>query len=219
MLSLTVSKRDSKAKLETLRAKELIPAVFYGPKEVSTSISVKYGDFVKVWKKAGESSIIELKTEDGDHDALIHEVDVHPVTGVPRHVDFYIIEKGKKVEVDVPIIFQGVSPAVKDLGGILVKVLHSLPIKAGAKDLPHEVVVDISSLVAMDSNITAGSLNLGAGVELMVKPEDIIAAIAAPKEEAAEPAAPIDMAAIEVEKKGKEVKEGEGEAAAEPAKK
>lgn len=219
MLTLNVSKRESKEKLVALRNEGVLPGVFYGPKEASTSVKMKYAEFLKIWKKAGESSVIELKTEDGSHDALIHEVDVHPVTGAPRHVDFYVIEKGKKVEVAVPIIFEGVSPAVKDLGGILVKVVHELKIEAGVKDLPKEIVVDISSLTGLDSVITAGSITLPKGVELKIKPEDIIASVAVAKEEPVEPVAAVDMSAIEVEKKGKEAKEGEAPAEGEAEKK
>ena len=117
MITLTVEKRTKEQKVEAIRGKGLIPAVFYGPKEKSTAITVPLVDFVKVWKKAGESSVIVLKDGAHEHEALIHEIDVHPVTGVPRHADFYVIEKGKKVKVNVQLSFDGVSGAVKDLGG------------------------------------------------------------------------------------------------------
>src|SRR5579872_7047084 len=115
MLSLAIEKRDAKAKPEAVRKTGKIPAVFYGPKEAATSVLVSAPEFKKVWKKAGESSVIILKDAAGaEHEALIHDIDVHPLTGEPRHADFYVIEKGKKVEVSVPLVFEGISPAVKD---------------------------------------------------------------------------------------------------------
>lgn len=209
MLSLTVEKRDSSGKLDALRRAGSMPAVFYGPKETSTPISVNAKEFGKVWKKAGESSVIILKEGNSEHEALIHEVDIHPLSGEPRHADFYVIEKGKKVQVSVPLVFAGISPAVKDKAGILVKVHRELEIEAAPRDLPHDVSVDISKLVELTDVIKARDLVLPKGVELKVNPEEVIASIAEAKEEVEEAPATIDMSAIEVEAKGKEVKEGE----------
>ena len=208
MLSLNVERREG-AKNEAIRKAGKIPAVFYGPKEASTSIAVSAVEFKKVWKKAGESSVVVLKEGKNEHEALIHDVDVHPVSGIVRHADFYVIEKGKKVKVRTPIVFAGVSPAVKDKGGILVKVLRDIEIEAAPKDLPHEITVDISSLAELNSAIHAGDIKLPAGVTLVTKADEIVASIAEAKEEVEEAPQAIDMSTIEVAAKGKEVKEGE----------
>ena len=208
MLTLNVEKRDMKVKLDALRQKGLIPAVFYGPKEETTPVSMSRTEFIKVYKKAGESSVIILKEGNNEHEALIHDIDVHPVTGAPRHADFYVIEKGKKVKVNAPLVFEGVSPAVKDKGAILIKVARELEVEAGARDLPHELRVDISTLVEFSSTITAKEVKLPSGVTLVSGPEEIVASVAEAKEEVEE-VKPVDMSAIEVEKKGKEAKEGE----------
>ncbi len=218
MLTINFEKRDTTHKLEALRKAGKLPAVFYGRKEKSTSIAVSAAEFLKVWKKAGESSIVELKGLGENHESLIKDVDVHPVTGVARHVDFYVVEKGKKLEVKVPINFIGVSAAVKDLAGILVKVVHEIEIEALPKDLPHSIDVDIAALATLESQILAKDIKLPAGVELKVSPEEVVALIEVAKEEPIEEATPIDMSAIEVEKKGKEAKEGEAPAEGEAPK-
>ena len=212
MLTLTVEPRDLKIKNETLREGGNIPAVLYGPKQKSTSVKVSTVAFIKTYKKAGESSVILLKEGDKEHEALIQDVDVHPVTGAPRHVDFYVIEKGKKVKVNVPLVFEGVSPAVKDKGAILIKVARDLEIEAAPKDLPHELKVDISTLEEFSSTITANNIKLPTGVTLISGPDEIVASVSEAKEEVEE-VKPIDMSTIEVEKKGKA--EVEGEAGAE----
>src|SRR5207244_3985823 len=97
MLTLNVEKRTDSVSLYTLRQKGFMPAVFYGKKEKSTPISILQKDFIKAWKKAGESSVVSLTMSDGEVEALIHEVDLDPVTGVPRHADFYVFEKGKEI--------------------------------------------------------------------------------------------------------------------------
>lgn len=209
MLSLNVEKRDTNTKLNTIRSQGLVPAVFYGPKVKTTPITLSAKDFEKLWKKAGESSVIILKEKDGEeHEALIHEVDRHPVTEEVRHADFYVIEKGKKVEVTVPLIFDGVSPAVKDKGGILVKVMREIDVEATPKDLPHEIKVDISRLVELEDTIHVKDLTVPAGVEFKTGAEEVVALVTEAKEEEVVQA-PIDLSAIEVEAKGKEVKEGE----------
>ena len=214
MLTLTIEKREKTGKLAGVRASGKLPAVYYGPKEASTNAAVSTIEFKKVWKKAGESSVIILKDASGtEHEALIHEVDIHPLSSEPRHVDFYVIEKGKKIEVAVPIVFTGISPAVKDLGGILVKVHRDLKIEAAPRDLPHEVTVDITKLVTLTDVIHAKDIILPKGVDLKINPNDVIASIAEAKEEVVEAPEAIDMTAIEVETKAKEVKEGEAGAA------
>jgi len=213
MLSLNVQKRDMKARADKVREAGLIPAIFYGPKEASTPVTIAMKEFKSVWKAAGESSVIILKEGKNEHEALIHEVDVHPVSGEPRHADFYVIEKGKKVKVHVQLVFSGISPAVKDKGGILVKVIREIEVEAAPRDLPRELIVDISKLAELNDTIHAKDIAVPAGVELKVSPDEVVASVAEAKEEVVEAPAAIDMSSIEVEAKGKEVKEGEAGAA------
>lgn len=207
-ISLKAAKRASTDKLSTLRRAGNIPAVFYGPKEPSTSIALSEIEFVKAWKKAGESSIIALEAEGETHDALIHEVDLDPVTGKVRHADFYIVEKGKKVQIHVPIHFEGVAPAIKELGGTLTKVLHEIEIEAKPADLPHDLNVSLESLVNFESQILAGDIKLPSGVTLITGPEEVVALVSEAKEEVEEVSAPVDLSAIEISvEKGKKEEE------------
>ncbi|MES2224352.1 MAG: 50S ribosomal protein L25 [Patescibacteria group bacterium] len=209
MTSIEIKSRNGNENVAELRAKGFTPAVFYGAKETTTSITVSTKDLEKTWKAAGESSIITLKSESGDHDALIHAVDIDGVTGKIKHADFYVIEKGKKVTVHVPVEFEGTAPAVKDFGGVLVKILHELEIEAMPKDLPHNLIADISIITDFDVHLYANQIKLPPGVTLITHGEEAVAKVARPKEEKEEDSAPIDLSAIEVEKKGKEAKEGE----------
>ncbi len=205
MLKLKTEKREGGKTVEDAK----IPAVFYGPKAESTPIWVNEIELLKVWKEAGESTVVTLSLDGVDHDTLIHDIDREPVKGKIRHVDFYVLEKGKKVEIAIPLEFVGVSEAVKTLGGSLVKVLHEVEIEAMPKDLPHEIEVDISSLVDFESKIHAGDIKLPAGVTLKTDAEEVIALVAEAKEEEEEVPAELDMSAIEVtDQKGKK-EEGE----------
>lgn len=213
-MQLAVEKRDASKKPKSLRSKGSLPAVIYGRSEEATPIAVDMKSFQKVYREAGESSVITLTGLGEDKDALIHEVAVDPVTGAPLHADFYAIKKGQTVTVSVPLEFDGESPAVKSLGGILVKVMHELEIECQPKDLPHAIHVDISKLETLDSQIKVSDLSLPASAVLSIDPEEVVAMVSVAKEETEE-AAPADLSSIEIsEDRGK--KEEEGEAAAEP---
>ncbi len=215
MLSLKSQARDNKMKPAFLRKQGLIPAVFYGPKAKTTSITILQKDFRKIWREAGESSIVMLETPAGKVSTLIHDVQFDPVKSDPIHADFYVIEEGKEVEVHVPIEFIGVAPAAKELGAMLIKVLHELNIKAMPKDLPHNLTVDVSPLVALDSQILVKEINLPKGVTAITHGDDVVISVAAARKAEEEEVVPVDLSTIEVEKKGKKEEEGaEGETTA-----
>jgi large subunit ribosomal protein L25 len=201
----------SRKTLPHLEKGALFLRYFTEKKEESTPITISSVQFQKVLKEAGESTVITLKRSEGDVEALIHDVDFDPVTGNPIHVDFYVFEKGQKLTLDVALEYVGVSAGVKDFGGLLVKVLHEIKIEAMPKDLPSQIEVDISPLTTIGSQILAKDLVLPAGVTLVENPDEVVALVSAPKEEKEEDAAPIDLSAIEVEKKGKEKNAEEGE--------
>ncbi len=198
--------RDPKKKLAAIRAEGFVPGVYYGHKEEATSCVFPLIAFKKVWKEAGESAVVTLEMPKGKVSALIQEVQVDPIKGFPIHVDFYTLEKGQEVSVNIPLEFTGVSVAVKDLGGSLVKVLHEVEVKGQPENLPHNFVIDISALDTIDAQILAESIVLPKGISLVTGGDEVIAAIAVAKEEAEEPVV-VDLASIEVEKKGKKEEE------------
>jgi len=209
MFSLKSQAREKNASPAHLRKSGLLPAVFYGPKAKTTPIAIPAIDFGKVWKEAGESSIITLETPGGKISTLIHDVQFDPIKGDPIHADFYVIEEGKEVEIHVPIEFTGTAPAVKELGATLIKVLHELSIKAMPKDLPHSISVDVSSLVALENQVLVKDIAVPKGVTVLTHLDEVVASLAAARtHEEEEVVQPIDLTAIEVEKKGKKEEEG-----------
>jgi len=208
MTTLNIVKRDASENVAALRASGFVPAVFYGPKEAATSIKIKALDFIKVYREAGESTIITLQGDGEDKDVLVQDLAVDPIRGEVQHVDFYVVEKGKKVEVTVPLVFVGESPAEENLNGTLVKVLHEIDVEAMPKDLPHEIEVSIDSLVDFDSQIHAKDVVMPSGVTLVTDGDEVVALVQAQREEEeAESEAP-DLSTIEVVGKKKE-EEGE----------
>ena len=155
-------------KLKTERRAGRLPIVVYGHKEPSTSLFVSLLDFKKVLHLAGESSIITLTTPIAKKSVLVHEVSYHPVNREPIHADLYVVEQDVVLKIKIPIDYTGLPPAVKELGGTLLKVLHELEIEALPKDLPHGITVDVASLLTLTSQILIRDLIFPPGVTVPV---------------------------------------------------
>lgn len=198
-------------KIKSLRKEGLLPAVVYGAGENSKPIALNLKEFEKVWSKAGESSIIELEIGNDKKNVLIADVQRDPLKDTPIHADFQAIRMDEKIETEVPINFTGEAPAVKNLGGILVKVLHELEIEALPADLPAVLEVDISGLSNLDDRFLVKDLNLPKGVRVLAGPEEVIALVEEPKAEEI----PVETPTLEdievVGKKGKKEEESEAE--------
>ena len=209
---LTATKRSKTDKLSIVRSNGMIPAVVYGAQVENTLISVLSTSFIKMLKIAGETSTIVLEiagTSDKEKttkvDVLIHEVQVDPVKGHPIHIDFLAVDMNKPVEVTIPLEFVGLAKAEKDGLGTLVKVLHEVDIEALPKDLPHNIQVDVTGITTLDDVIHAKDIKLPKGVTLITEGSEVVALVAAAKEEVE--ITPVDLSAIEVEKKGKKEEE------------
>jgi large subunit ribosomal protein L25 len=182
MLQLAVQTRDINADTEALRQKGTTPAVFYGPKQESTAVSIDSLKLERVWKEAGETTIVKLTGVGDDKDTLIHDVQFHPVTGKVLHADFYVIEKGKKVTLKVPLEFVGAAPAEK-LGHIVVKTMHEVEIEVAPAELPHHLDVDLSKLENVGDHLTAKDIPLPPSASLKTPADEILVSVVEFKEE------------------------------------
>jgi large subunit ribosomal protein L25 len=210
MLELEIKARDAKASSEDLRSQGSMPAVFYGPKEDATPITIDQRTFERLFKEAGETTLVKLKGIGDDKDTLIHDVQFHPVTDKPLHADFLVLEKGKKVTLNIPIEFTGEAPAEK-LGHIVTKVLQEVEIEVAPHEIPQHLEVDISKLENVGDHITAGEVKLPASAELKTSAEEILVSITAFVEEK-----PLEteVKLAEVGEPAKEGEAAEGDAAA-----
>lgn len=203
MITLQVEKRaDTSASAAAMLAAKQLRGVVYGAHHEATPIVMSQSAFTKVLAEAGEATIVSLTGLGDALPTLIHEVDLDPMTNQPRHVDFYAVTKGEKVQVAIPVVFVGESPAV-DKGANLVKVLHEIEVEADPMNLPHDFQVDLSVLVDINAQIHVRDVMLPAGVTLVTNGDEVIVLtqeVAKEKEEVA----PADISTVEVEKKGKD---------------
>lgn len=209
-IALEVKSRNAEVSAEDVRRQDLIPCVFYGHKTENKSLEVDYQTFRKVYDKAGGNTVIELDIDGKDKtNVLIHDLQYDPVTGKFTHVDFKFVDLNKEVTTDVPLVATGESNAVKDLGGTL-QTRDAVTVKCIAKNIPHEIEFDITSLEDFNSSIHIGDLKLPEGVEILDDPELTVASVAAPRaEEEEEPEAEEGEEGAETAE-GEEAEEEEG---------
>lgn len=214
MLELAVKNRQELGKkAKHVRNKGGIPAILYGYGVRPMPVEVESKAFEKTLKAAGETSLVSLGLEDGSRQTvLIHDVSRDVLRGVATHVDFYAVRLDRPIEADIPLVFVGEADAIKSLNGVLVKVVHELPIRALPKDLPHEIAVDISSLRTLEDQILVKDVVLPAGVETRMEADQVLVLVEAPRTEeelaAMEQPAEVSLEGIEVAGK-KEKEEGE----------
>jgi large subunit ribosomal protein L25 len=155
-IKLSALKRDQFGKKPTkaVRREERIPAVVYGQGEpVNFSLDVKE---VKPLIYTPNSYIVELDIEGRKELAVLREVQFHPVREQILHMDFYRVSDSKPVTIDIPVRITGSSEGVK-MGGKLVQNKRKLTVSGLLKDLPDELVVDITTL-GIGKTIFAGDL-------------------------------------------------------------
>lgn len=162
-LSLAATPRNPKADLREVRGTAnrggSVPAVIYGKKVPSTPILVDTSDLLRVFRTSGFSHIIDLILDGKKHQVLIHDVQVHPVSGDFLHVDFYAIVASEKLHVTVPVKLVGASQAARD-GAIIEHVLQDIEVKCLPADIPAEIEVDISVLEKAGDMIHVSDLTI-----------------------------------------------------------
>ncbi len=213
-IQLDAQTRDLGVAAATLRKKRIVPAIFYGKSQKSMPLQMDYGVFRKVYLKAGNNRIVDL-TIDGKkkEKVLVHDVQFYPLTGAIDHVDFLAVKMSEEVTTSVPVEIVGISPAVKDLGGVLNTIKHEIEVKCLPMDIPAKFEVDVSSLDAFSTSVHVKDLIVPASVKILDNPEDVIVTVAAPRKE--EEVAPV---AASLEGTAAEAAAKEEAAAAEAAK-
>ena len=211
-LELKSKKREVLGKkVKALGNEGRIPAVVYGGKNKALPISVDLNEFNKIFKAAGETTLVKIFIDSEKfRNVLIYDVFRDPVKDNVRHVDFYEVKMDEKIVKKVPIVFRGSALAVVDLGGVLVKSMQELEVRALPADLPHDISVDISVLKTFDDNILVRDIKLPNNIETLENPDTSVAVVAAPRSDAeiealsSEVEAKVEAVKVETEEKVKE---------------
>jgi large subunit ribosomal protein L25 len=210
--------------LKQVRSNGRVPAVIYGRQTVTPQaleISAReISDLIH--HHVSENLLVDLAIENDTRAkrlALLQEVQRHPINGKVVHVDFHEVAEDEKVTVHVPVETVGEAAGVKNSGGVLEHVLFKLKVRCLPKDLPEQIVVDVSAL-EIGKTIHIGEITAPQGVELLGDKKIPVVSVAAPRaeEEAAPAAGEAAKGAGDVEMTKEKKEEAEGEAKGAPAK-
>jgi len=198
-----------------------VPAVIYGRQAKPQNLEVNTKEFTDlIHHSVSENLLVDLSVENDAHGkrlALVQEIQHHPLDGKVLHVDFHEVAENEKVTVQVPVETTGEAAGVKNSGGVLEHVLFKVKVRCLPKDLPEQIVVDVSHL-EIGKSIHLGEIKVPEGVEVLGDKTRSVITVAMPRTEEEEAAATetATTAAGDVEMI-KEKKE-EGEEGAAPAK-
>ncbi len=155
-------------KVKKLRKQGLLPGNIYGNKIKSEAIELPLKDFKPVYKKAGETRLVELSVDQGAiHPVLIHNVQTDALSGNPVHADFYQVDLKQKIRTKVPVELVGTSPAVAQKIGLLLQTLNEVEVEALPSDLPEKLSVDVSTLSAIDQELKVTDIKLPSKVVIL----------------------------------------------------
>jgi large subunit ribosomal protein L25 len=180
-------------KVEHLRQQGFIPAELFGHGIENEHLSVSVKDFLKIYKSACETSLIDLVTEAGQKlPVFIADIQRHPISGEFLAIDFHQVKMDEKIKAEVPVEFTGQSPAVK-AGGVLIKAVNELEVEALPQDMPPKLKVNLEILETIHQSIHLKDLKTPKGVKIIADPETVIATVVEPSkvEEAVVPPPPV----------------------------
>jgi large subunit ribosomal protein L25 len=193
-LTAEVRHEGGKGPSRQLRMKGLIPAVFYGPGTEPTRLAVSPKDLRKALSTdLGRNQVIELSIAGKKELALVRDLQIHPVERDVIHVDFYRVELGRAVLVDVPFETKGKAVGVTE-GGELHVIFRRIPVKALPDKVPVKIVVEVSHL-AIGDVIHVKEVAVPEGVTIALGPERTVVACAAERKYVEEEVAPVAGAA------------------------
>lgn len=195
-------------KVKKLRKEGILPGNVSGKKIKSEAVQVNLKDFEKTFKEIGETGLLTLVVGTEEKPVLIHNLQYHPITDEPLHVDFLQVDLKEKVEAEIPVELVGESPAEKQALGTVVQYINEIKVESLPGDLPEKFEVDVTALAEVDQSIFVKDLKYDKSkVEIKDDLEAILAKVEPPqKEEVVEAPAPVEG---EVPAEGGAAPEGE----------
>lgn len=197
-VALAAENRTEKGKtgVNKVRARGLCPAVVYGPGTEPLHVSIDPKVFLKLVSTAGENALIDLAITGGEgaKKVIVRDIQYKPLKHMPIHVDFYLVNLERTLEIKVPLELTGTPVAVAQKAGTLTQAVHELHVECLPDAIPASITADVSGLV-LGHSLHVSDLVVPAGVTILDSPDQTVAAVvglqaetvAAPAAEAAEP--------------------------------
>lgn len=183
-LSAEPRQDSGKGVARKLRAQGRVPAVVYGQDADPQLLSIDAHEVEVLFKRISvDNTIVSLSIgKKKGVDTLVREVQIHPYRRQLLHIDFYTIQEGVALDVDVPLRLEGVPEGVRLEGGILEHIIHDIRLTCIPSKIPSEIVVNVSHLGIGDS-IHVSEIEFGEGVEVATDLDRTVCTVAAPRAE------------------------------------
>jgi large subunit ribosomal protein L25 len=175
--SLTLEPRSATGttKAQALRRQGKIPGVVYGHGE-ATPIAVDAKQLAELLHSGNKSRILEAKIGAKKDSVLLRRIEAHPISRKPLSVDFQRVTRDEAITANVTVVTTGTPVGVRDQGGVMDIITHSLEIKGPAQSIPDNLSVDVSELT-VHQHITAAQVALPKGFTLITPPETVVVSV------------------------------------------
>ncbi len=181
--AITADIRTKDEKASTIRKNKKVPGIVYGKTQDPISFCVDSSDLLRLYRKAGESSIINLKVGKEDLEVLVHQTQKHPITGDFTHVDFYAITRGEALQTNIAFNFIWEAPAQKEWA-IVEEIMKEVSVKCLPRNLVDHFDVDLSLIKTVDDSIRIADLNIDSDkYELSVAEDELVVSASMPRVE------------------------------------
>lgn len=176
------------AKIRTETARETrengeVPAVVYGKDVPSISVKVGTSEFIRLYREVGQNHVFTLQVEKKSYSVLIQELQKHPVTGKPLHMDFLTVDMKAEVHVNIPVTLVGTSPAVVE-GGQIHQSLDAVEVKCLPADIVDAFELDIASLDHMGKSLHVSDIKIDTKkFHILSHAEEAVVSVHAPKKQ------------------------------------
>ncbi len=182
-IKLKVEVREATGRhVKQLRREGLVPAVLYGKDFEATLLQVDAQTLHKVLHETGTHQLIALQVgQQKPQMTLARDIQRDVIKHNYLHVDFYAVKMGEKVTAQVPLVFEGVSPAVRDKGGILTQGLGEIEIECLPSDLISAIEVNLEGLVDYNDTIIVADLKVPNSITILSDPESMVANVEPPR--------------------------------------
>ena len=175
-----------RAEVTKLRRAGRVPATIYGRQAKPQNLEISAKEISDlIHHSVSENLLVDLSVESDARSkrlALVKEIQHHPLDGKVLHVDFHEVAENEKVTVHVPVETTGEAAGVKTGGGTLEHVLFKLKVRCLPKDLPEQIVIDVTAL-EIGNAVHLGEIKAPEGVEILGDKHLTVVAVAAPRAE------------------------------------
>ena len=191
-------------KTRFLRREGVTPTHLFGHGIDSLALQCDSAELQHIISQAGKTRpiTITIDNDKGPRSVFVREVQRGTLSRELLHVDFYEVKKGEKITVDVPLVFVGEAPAMKEKGRILTTAMTTLPIECLPELIPPQIDVDISPLDDLDKSILVKDIKLRPEIAVKADPEQLVVKVSEffiKEEEVVAPAAEVAAEAVPAE--------------------